>query len=120
MFPSQKTLERAFPGKGKELRELLTRKRKTRDYSDVTRWEAECYNKPKYRARLFVALNQVAECHGSEAVFGDGETWPDCEYLNTGDTYTMTLLYDYTRNRWLVTSLGDWIESQERRGVHYT
>jgi len=120
MLPSRKTLEAAFPGKGKELRELLEKKRKTRDYASVRELEAQCYNPPKYMHRLEIALNEILEGYGTEAIFGDSDAMqPAAAYINMGDTYTATLLYDYTRGRWLVTSWGDWVESQERKGVHY-
>jgi hypothetical protein len=37
-------------------------------------------------------------------------------YVNTGDTYNLTLLYDTDRNKFYVTTWGDWVEAQERAG----
>lgn len=120
MIPSRKKLEAAFPGKGKEIRELLERKRDVYAYASVQELVRECYHPPKYMHRLETALNEILEGYGTEAIFGpDSYTQPDAVYINMGDAYNTTLLYDHTRGRWIVTSWGDWIESQERKGVYY-
>jgi len=115
---SQKRLEAAFPGKGKELRELLTKQRKTTDYKSVRDWISKCYNMPRYQERLEVAVNEVLGGYGSEAIFGGGVR-PAMTYVNMGDTYITTLIYDYRRGSWLISSWGDWIEREERRGRRY-
>ena len=115
---SQKRLEAAFPGKGKELRELLIGDRKTTDYRSVREWVSKCYNRPRYQERLDVAVNEVLEGYGSEAIFAGG-LCPVVTYVNMGDTYAVTLVYDYRRHEWLLTSWGDWIESEERKGRRY-
>lgn len=119
MKPSYKALERAFPGKGRQLRALLDKQAKTTDYASVRAWEQKCYNAPSYLDRLQCAFNEILEGHGTEAVFGEGEMSPDACYINLGDPYATTLLYDYTRGRWLITSWGDWVESQSRTGIEY-
>lgn len=40
-----------------------------------------------------------------------------CLYVNRGDTYDETLIYDVPRGIFLVQSYGDWVERAERRGV---
>lgn len=37
-------------------------------------------------------------------------------YVNCGDTYDPTLLYDVERRTFLLTSYGDWVETAERKG----
>jgi len=37
------------------------------------------------------------------------------EYLNFGDTYTTTLLFDYAKWRWRVCTVGDVVERDQRR-----
>ena len=119
-YPSVKAIERAFPGKGLALRKLLDGRSKTREFASVQKLERECYHAPGYHYRLTTALNEVAGTHGCEAIWGaDSCTQPAAEYLNTGDTYALTLLYDCRAERWRVTSWGDWLESQERRGRRF-
>lgn len=115
MLPSVKSINTAFPGKGAEIRALLERRRKTYDYASVQKLMAECHHKPDYQYRLETALNEIAGTYGAEATFStDSCTRPAAVYLNTGDTYAATLLYDVDRNRWYVTSWGDWVETAER------
>ena len=35
-------------------------------------------------------------------------------YINTGDTYNLTVVYDTEQERFYVTSWGDWLECWER------
>lgn len=59
-------------------------------------------------------LDRLLETHGVEAIF-DRNGRAVAEYLNTGDTYTTTILYDHTTRSFRVTSMGDWVEHYERR-----
>lgn len=36
-------------------------------------------------------------------------------YVNTGDTYNATILYETEKERFLLTTMGDWVEHNERR-----
>lgn len=115
---SQHRLEEAFPGKGLELRQLLTQKRTTTGYQTVKDWVASSLNRPPYIERLMMALNEILEGHGVEAVIRSGNP-PDAEYVNMGDTYATTLIWDCKTKSFRLQSLGDWIEAAERRGVKY-
>lgn len=119
MFPSEKRLEEAFPGKGRELRELMDKKRKTYDYKSVQEWCKGCYHEPKFHERLMCAINEILGGHGVEAMFRQGMTHPDMEYINMGDTYTTTLIFDYTSNTFKIQSMGDWVETAERYGRRF-
>ncbi len=53
-------------------------------------------------------------------VITDEDAWVDryhynivAAYVNVGDTYTATLLYDTQAGEFLVTSYGDWLEAYE-------
>lgn len=117
---SQKALEKAFPTKGKELRQLLTGKRKTEDYETVKKWVKECYNRPSYIERLEKALNEVLKGYGNEAVFSQGSfNYPAFTYVNMGDTYDTTLIRDYDKGRWVISSMGDYIEYKEKKGFQF-
>lgn len=46
-----------------------------------------------------------------EGVYGPNDvTWPAVSYLNVGDTYGDTLLYDHELGAAIRTSLGQWLE----------
>ena len=114
--PTAKNLEAHFPGKGRELRDLLTGKRKTMTYVSVQEWCGQCWYLMNYTARLMYALNEILEGYGVEPIWGsESDTQPIAEYVNMGDTYNTTLLLDYDKDRVVLTSLGDWVEKNERR-----
>lgn len=124
MKPSIKTLEAAFPGQGKQLRRILdadaaTALTLTHVYPKVAEWYRMCYSKPKTLDLQFQLLDAELEGYGDEAIFKPGSHQPDAEYINLGDTYNTTLLYDHLAQRWMVTTYGDWIERQERKGRVY-
>ena len=87
-------------------------------YTRVQRWLDQCYHRPSATEVAMEALNEVLGTHGTEAVWsGDSYYKPLFVYLNTGDSYQMTLIYRYDLERYQVASVGDLIEMFERRGV---
>jgi hypothetical protein len=65
--------------------------------------------------------NKILDGHGIEPVRAEG-VWDRyygdviALYVNMGDTYESTLVYDVDKNRWWITSWGDWLEAEERAG----
>jgi len=55
---------------------------------------------------------------GVEAVFEEGEYDgnPAMTYINTGDTYNATIVYDVDEDELYVGTWGDWVEHAEREG----
>jgi hypothetical protein len=115
--PSLKRLESAFPGKGAELRALLKGERKTRSYASVQALEAACYNPPGYVYRLMTALNEVLDGYGIECLWRRGEGPDSChdlpfaEYINFGDAYDITIVRKVETGTIIITSWGDFAES---------
>lgn len=108
--PSQKTLETAFPGKGKELRDLITGKRDPeRFYRSVVDLVMRAYHLPSYSRMLMTAINEVLEGHGVEYIVPKDYDHPSYEYINMGDTYNATILL---RNdgKLIVSCVGDIVE----------
>ena len=62
--------------------------------------------------------DKILGTHGVEAVFEEGDYDGDAAmtYLNTGDTYAMTLVYDVGEDELYVSTWGDWVEWAERKG----
>ena len=120
MIPSRKALEAAFPGKGAVLRATLEGSIPCGSYASVRKLRAACRYPPRAQYEMETALNELLEGSGAEALpYNFAPPNPDAVYINMGDTYTTTLLYDYQRGKWIITSWGEWIERQERRGVRY-
>lgn len=64
--------------------------------------------------------NDLLDGHGVEAIRGDYHVdnyYHDIVglYVNMGDTYNLTLLYDTDRGKFYVTTMGDWVEKNDRR-----
>lgn len=60
-------------------------------------------------------VNKAINAHGIEAIRGGGE-WDSyygdsvALYVNTGDTYNPTILYDTVRGKLELTTMGDFVE----------
>lgn len=108
-LPSIKTLDAAFPGKGKELRLALESIAYCDSLPVVQDLIRSCYHRPSTSHRRMVALDSIAETMGVEYIAeGEGSKSPAIEYLNTGDTYTPTILY--VNGSYRVGSWGDLVE----------
>lgn len=97
-IPSVKTLERAFPGKGKALRRLLASATAVREHPAAVKLANECYNPPGLAYQRLTALDSEAGTYGIECIWRAGTSASDCtsapafEYLNTGDMYAATIV----------------------------
>lgn len=68
--------------------------------------------------RALLAANDALRGHGVESTtvrLRSGPINPTFDYVNMGDSYSATLLYDYPADRFRVTTYGDMIETWERR-----
>jgi hypothetical protein len=64
--------------------------------------------------------NKALDGHGVEAIRGDYHVDNYhydivATYVNMGDTYNATILYETETGRFLVTSYGDWVEKNQRK-----
>lgn len=62
--------------------------------------------------RILQTADKMMNGHGVERISGVGG---GLMYVNMGDTYDATLIYDYKTNRFVVSSWGDIVERQPRR-----
>jgi hypothetical protein len=108
--PSIKTLERAFPGKGRALRALLDSEKAVRAHPAAIERERTAYHPHQLGTLRMEALSAVAGCYGVEHVqAGDHVNSPGFDYLNTGDPYTPTIVRFYG-GRYIVCDIGTLIE----------
>lgn len=130
--PSIKTLMDAFPhldlDAAKRVRGVMDGSVKTRSFTSVVEWEGRSHHMPGYRDRQLCALNEILEGYGVEVVRGIGPNVTNgflggeilAEYINTGDTYAPTIVFSYVHTTdWHVTTLGDFVETAERRGYRF-
>jgi len=81
------------------------------DYvTETEEWDRLCMNQPHWTELLMHALDTVFEGFGVEGL-GEPDPYetpkwaPRYEYINMGDTYDTTLIYDREENRLFI---GDW------------
>ena len=124
-FPSTASLDKAFPGKGAAVRAALLRKpvadaeALARDGFPVTAaWVRQCYHPPGGAAIRMSCANEAAGTYGVEALHETGaDDWragPFAEYLNTGDTYDLTLVR-FRSGAYRMRSWGDVVEANPSR-----
>jgi hypothetical protein len=90
----------------------------------VAAWRDRCYHAPRAdRPEVILhAIDEVLGTCGTETIRGDVyDAYTDdivAEYCNAGDTYAVTILYDYMRREYRLMSYGDWVEKYgDRYGV---
>ena len=110
LYPSVKRLREAFPGKALRLRAIME----------------ECGDQGEELEGTMDQLDTVLDGHGVELISGSGDTaandsyFPDVQalYVNMGDTYNTTIVYDLVDERYLLTTMGDEVEHlQNQHGI---
>ena len=59
------------------------------------------------------AIDVILGTCGVEGVSIEGNYYTGLSYCNTGETYDLTVAYDSADEEFLLTSWGDWLESNE-------
>ena len=109
--PSRKTLEADFPGKGKELRNVIDATVNPAEYDSVIKLCMTSYRCPDYSVLLMTAINEIIEGHGIEHIRPkDEDRHPSYDYINMGDTYAVTILLR-SDGRLIVGCWGDIVEA---------
>lgn len=109
--PSRKTLEASFPGKGKELRNVIDGTVNPEKYDSVIRLCMAAYHSPSYSYMLLTAINEIIEGHGIEQIIPkDEDRHPSYDYINMGDCYNETILLR-SDGRLIVGCWGDIVEA---------
>jgi hypothetical protein len=65
--------------------------------------------------RILQTADKMMNGNGVERISGAWAMGGGLMYVNMGDTYDTTLIYDYKTNRFVVSSWGDIVERQPRR-----
>jgi hypothetical protein len=114
--PSSKTLARAFGENAREARRIFEMSRaelKTRP--DVQAVEMAAFSRLRTEYLRMHALNTCGDFYGFEALQANTGEW--VEYLNAGDVYNETVIF--WRGVYRVQTLGDFVETMERRAVRF-
>lgn len=115
-LPSIKTLSSVFED-AKQARKILEMSHKELASTDAGRERiAECYHHPKWYDVRLTVLNSIDQgLYGVEGIESNTGEW--ATYLNAGDIYAPTIIY--WRGRYRVQSIGDFIESMEKRSIYF-
>lgn len=114
-LPSIKTLRELSPEHAPLIRKVLEATRseleamlESNPALKVSRaWYRACYHPMPLHVLRMSIVSDLTECHGVEYVQrGTGERSPRFDYVNTGDSYHVTLVR-FDNGRYRVTSMGD-------------
>ena len=97
-FPGDRWTERLTPEQASEIRQVIA---------------AANVSGARHDVHAMAALNKacaIMNGHGVEGMYSR-TTREEAYYINTGDTYSTTILYDFNKRRFSITSWGDWYES---------
>jgi len=107
--------------KAKEVKGVITRKIPPENYESVRKWVKQCYNEPTNSEKKLEALNEIIEGYGTEGIFSPDFSiyWCLFKYINTGDTYSATIIRLGDQKKYIISSWGDIIEYYEKKGYQF-
>jgi hypothetical protein len=114
--PSIKTLTTQLhltEEQAKTVRGLIRREVRTENetqFPHTFRWIQSCYHRPRWIERVMECINEEIGGSGVECIEGEDFRQPDFLYINTGDTYSATIVYAYKQGTFRVTCWGDLVE----------
>ena len=85
----------------------------------TSKWVNQCHNEPRRSEIKMEALNELLHGYGVEALRIEDAHVDNfhfdivASYLNTGDTYSPTILLDHEESKFRLTTWGDFMESRE-------
>lgn len=84
-------------------------------FSSVREWRDRLHNEPKDYELKLEALNEALDESGVESLIEDGKVI--ASYVNNGETYQATVVYDHEKEEFLITSWGDFYEEWKTENV---
>ncbi len=88
------------------------------EFPDTAHWILSCHHFPRQVDIILAMFDEILDGCGIEAIQVEGEHVDNyhfdivATYVNMGDTYIDTVLYDTVNDRFLVTSWGDFYEAK--------
>lgn len=100
------------------VRGLIRGEISTRDkarFPQANAWFDSCFHQPQRADRILACVNETMDGFGVEPIWGNDPFWPAADYINTGDTYNATILFNRITRAFSLTTFGDFIERNEKR-----
>jgi hypothetical protein len=89
-------------------------------FESVKQLRKQCLNPPDTITEKMEVVNELLNAHGVESIQVSEELYQDKYwgnaiglYINMGDTYDLTIIYDVIELEWQVTTWGDYYETKE-------
>jgi hypothetical protein len=120
LSPSDVDLDYVSELQKTQVAHLVTGLNTPEQYNSVQELIKQCFNPPGWSHKTLTALNEIIEGHGVEAIWltEDKHRTPDYEYINQGDPYVPTIMYDCCNGDFFIAAWGDILEEhQEESGV---
>ena len=99
---------------------ILTGREEPETVEQTAEWVRQCFHRPSDAELQMHAADVLLGGFGVEAIRPEGAYVDSyhfdvvAEYVNFGDTYDMTLVYDTDEGEFYVTSWGGWLEAWEQ------
>jgi len=107
MVPTVKTLTKYDIPEPQTVRGLMEGSIDPESFASVQRWVSECYNLPNRVELALCAINEVVNGFGVEGIPDEDYSKPGVSYVNRGDTYTPTVIYNGS-GYWNSKKTGSW------------
>jgi hypothetical protein len=102
----------------REISEVIFGRTACTSYPKTEAWINRCYNEPLPYEKKMSAIDEILEGCGVEAIFREGECIePILSYVNMGDTYVATIVYNHNSKMFHVSSWGECVEKLEAKGI---
>ena len=122
MYPSVTTIAKLLgtsPSISKDIRGLMEGTINPEQYESVAKWIKQCYHKPRKVELALEAINEILGGCGVEQITDNQWHAYWCDggllYVNMGDAYTCTVIYNTRKDKWLVGAWGDVVERDRKR-----
>ena len=119
MLPSIERINLAFPGYGKEVRKALESPRFCRQVLESKDLFNQYYCPPSRIHLRLLACDIILQTCGIEYIRHRDDTCRvnyGLDFLNVGESYQRTLMYDYRLEKFRIDNLGDILEMPSKLG----
>lgn len=104
--------------KADQILKVVNNKLDPESFQSVQQWVNECYHYPSKLELKLEAINELLGGFGVEYI----EAVDDCEYtqrglsyINLGDSYHNTVIFNHSSNRWTFNYWGNIVESKPKK-----
>jgi len=100
------------------IKRVLTGRTDLMTVESARKRQLEAYNPHDALTLALEAVNELMGMYGVEYIASKEDTMHDVqgiEYINTGDTYQLTMTYDHRDDLWRISSWGNYIELEPAR-----